>query len=102
MFTLTGVLKQAGLWCLSVILAGLFAYDLTRDTPACVLLRSPEGSTASTTARFIGRVRGSYIKYSFVANGKTFTATGWVGTRPLEWVEAGNPLVVSYDSEILR
>lgn len=92
-----GVLKHVGLWFLSVLLAGMFAYYLTENTTACRFLNVPESETATTTGRFIERVRGSYIRYSFVANGKTFVAAGWVGKKPMDWVEAGNPLIVSYD-----
>jgi hypothetical protein len=58
----------------------------------------PESLMSTTTARFDARAHGRYIRYSFVAGGRTFTAIGWVGERPIEWVESGHQLLVFYDS----
>jgi hypothetical protein len=94
-------LKQAGLWCLSVLLVAFFAFYLGVNTAECRLSEFSEFSesvVATTTGRFIQRVGGSGVRYSFVANGKTFTAVGLFRDKPIESIEAGSPLGVSYDS----
>ena len=89
-------LKQAGLWCLSVLLVVFFAYYLTLNTAECRLtLETSDSIVATTAGRFVEQLGGNRIRYSFVANGKTFTAAGLFQDKS---IGPGRSLVVSYDS----
>jgi hypothetical protein len=91
--------KQAGLWCLSVLSAAFFTFYLSLNTAACTLdgLEAMEKPISTATGQVVQRIGGSDIRYSFVANGRAFTAVGQVDDGPVERFEAGNPLIVIYD-----
>jgi len=97
LWTLSVLIKHIGLWILSVLIADFFAYYLSLNTAGCRLIAGEGTHTETTTGRLIQRMHGDHIKYSFVANGRTFVAIGRARKKPVEWIVAGNPLVIFYD-----
>jgi len=99
-----GCIAALGLCFLTGVLSVLLIFFLGFNTPACRICLQASSMVIPryegfglTTGQFLGRAQGGNIKYTYVVDGRTFTAKEWIDDWDIEKISSGTPLPVLYD-----